>query len=87
MGELTARRERLQSLVGEAWAQLFRPELSCPPVICFGSNVYGLATSTSDWDFALLMPDEHKAYSKVLRAKVRQALCEKGLSTWFKIED
>ena len=41
----------IQRLVESIWHSMFQEK--CPDVVCFGSRDYGLATQSSDWDYAL----------------------------------
>ena len=45
------RYDRMQQLVESIWHSMFQEK--CPDVVCFGSRDYGLATQSSDWDYAL----------------------------------
>ena len=76
----------LQSICDEAWKTTFTEDL-CPKVFLFGSRQYGLAAETSDWDFALVIPTQHSPEAKVLRAKIRSLLCQRGLTSWQHTED
>ena len=79
------RRVRLQELVHTVWDSVF--EGLCPPVRAFGSQEYGLATDSSDWDYALEIDEHLMVHAKVFRAKFRQHLCDSGLAVWSKTED
>ena len=77
--------DRVQRLVNSVWFSMFHE--ACPRVVLFGSRDYGLATASSDWDYALEIHDHLSAHAKVFRAKFRQCLCERGLAKWMETED
>ena len=79
------RYDRLQRLMESVWRSMFSEP--CPRTALFGSRDYGLATASSDWDYALEIHDHLSAHAKVFRAKFRQYLCERGLATWWETED
>ena len=83
--EILSRRDRLQDLVQTVWSSVF--EGLCPPVRAFGSQEYGLATDSSDWDYALEIDEHLMVHAKVFRAKFRQHLCDSGLAVWSQTED
>ena len=74
------RRKHLQILMNEVWRKILPGP--CPKVVCYGSRYYNLATSTSDWDFALLLSPEAQGYDSMLRCTLRQVLCNSELATW-----
>ena len=79
------RYDRMQRLVESIWHSMFQEK--CPDVVRFGSRDYGLATQSSDWDYALEIHEHLSAYAKVFRAKFRQYLCECGLAMYWETED
>jgi hypothetical protein len=83
--EIAERLHRMQGIVEIVWRQLFFEE--CPRVVPFGSVAYDLATSSSDWDYALELPEELAPQGKVFRAKLRQHLCDRGFTTYWKTAD
>ena len=46
----------------------------------FGSQFYNLATSTSEFDYYLFIPDRHVEMSKVIRGIVGELLCARGVA-------
>ena len=59
----------------------------CPRTVLFGSRDYGLATQSSDWDYALEIHEHLSAYGKVFRVKFWQHLCECELAAWWERND
>ena len=55
--------DRVQRLVDSVWLSIFHE--ACPRVVLFGSRDYGLATQSSDWDYALEIHEHLSAYEKV----------------------
>ena len=79
------RYERMQSLIAEVWHPLFSCE--CPRLVPFGSNVYGLSSETSDWDYALLITEDIALHAKVFRGRFRRHICDRGLVVWSQTVD
>ena len=75
MSGLAGRRTAMQRVAQEVWKELFEEE--CPEVYSIGSNEYDLATSTSDVDFAMPIPDIHERQAQVFRAKLRVHLIQR----------
>ena len=67
------------------WRSMFSEP--CPRTVLFGSRDYGMATQSSDWDYALEIHEHLSAYGKVFRVKFRQHLCECGLAAWWERND
>ena len=57
------RYDRLQRLMESVWRSMFSEP--CPRTVLFGSRDYGMATQSSDWDYALEIHEHLSAYGKV----------------------
>ena len=86
MAECRRRRDVLQDVADEAYMQVFQ-ETPAPRVQAFGSQAQGMATDTSDWDFAMEIPEARASHAKVLRAAIRQILIDRKLTKYWKSED
>ena len=83
--ELDIRARRLQDLVEEAWYTLC--EEHCPRVVSFGSQQYGLASESSDWDFCLQIKERLPMNGNEFRAVLRKLLCDKHLTSYNHSKD